>query len=221
MEGSCLVKEKYQGISGAYRRREPEKTVLYQVVQQNLETFLSQMRQACLDHDPIPDYVENTFRSYLECGILAFGYGRCWCPNCRHGFAVAYSCKTRGLCPSCSSKRMAMSAAHIIDYVMPQVPVRQVVLSVPRRLRWYLHRDPKVVSGVLHVFLRGLSTTIRNCSPGAPREAKMAAVSFFHRGGSSLKGATPKSFSSRKYLPRLIAARAASSGAFSIKLIAS
>ena len=66
------------------------------------------MREACPDHDPIPDYVENTFRSYLECGILSFGFGRCFCPSCKHGFAVAYSCKTRGLCPSCNSKRMAM-----------------------------------------------------------------------------------------------------------------
>ena len=71
MEGSCLVKEQYQGISGAYRRREPEKTVLYQGIQHNLETFLSQMREACPDHDPVPDYVEDTFRNYLECGISA------------------------------------------------------------------------------------------------------------------------------------------------------
>jgi len=195
MEGLCLVREQYQGISGVYRRREPEKTVLYQVVQENLETFLYQMREACPDHEPVPEYVEETFRSYLECGILAYGCGRCWCENCRHGFAarfllhpcgVAYSCKTRGLCPSCNSKRMAMTAAHIIDYVMPRVPVRQVVLSVPKRLRWYLHRDPKVVTGVLHVFLRALSTTIRKCSPNAPQGAKTGAVSFFHRSGSSL-----------------------------------
>ena len=81
---------------------------------------------------------------------------------------------------------MAQTGAHIIDHVMPRVPVRQVVLSVPKRLRWFLHRDPKVVSGVLRVFLRGLSTAIRKHSPDAPREAKMGAVSFFHRGGSSL-----------------------------------
>ena len=104
MEGSCLLKEQYQGISGAYRRREPEETVLYQVVQQNLETFLARMREACPDHDPVPDYVESTLRGYLECGILAHGFGRCWCPSCGHGFAVAYSCKTRGLCPSCNGK---------------------------------------------------------------------------------------------------------------------
>ena len=55
-----------------------------------------------------------------------------------------------------------------------------------RLLRWYLHRDPKVVTGVLRVFLRALSTTMRKYSPDAPREAKMGAVSLFHRGGSSL-----------------------------------
>ena len=65
MEGLCLVREQYQGTSGVYRRREPEKTVLYQVVQENLETFLYQMREACPDHEPVPEYVEETFRSYL------------------------------------------------------------------------------------------------------------------------------------------------------------
>ena len=30
-----------------------------------------------------------------------------------HGFAVAFSCKTRGLCPSCNGKRMAYTAAQL------------------------------------------------------------------------------------------------------------
>ncbi len=90
MEGSCLVKEQRQEISAAYQRREPEKTVLYQVVLQHLETFLSRMREACPDHDPIPDYVEKTFRSYLGCGILARGFARAHCDTCGHDFAARF-----------------------------------------------------------------------------------------------------------------------------------
>ena len=81
---------------------------------------------------------------------------------------------------------MAQTAAHLIDNVMPRVPVRQVVLSVPKRIRWFLHRDPKVLGGVLRVFLRALRTTMRKHSPQAPPDAQIGAVSFSHRAGSSL-----------------------------------
>ncbi len=121
-----------------------------------------------------------------ECPIPAFGFARAWCESCGHGFAVAFSCKTRGLCPTCNARRMAQTAAHVIDHVMPRVPVRQVVLSVPKRIRWFLHQDPKVVSGVLSVLLRALKTTVRKHSPGAPTDGQIGAVSFIHRAGSSL-----------------------------------
>ena len=160
--------------------------MLYQVVQQNLETFLSRMREDCLDDDPIPNYVEQTFRRYLECGILAHGFARAHCETCGHDFAVAFSCRTRGLCPSCNGRRMAETAAHVIDHVLPRVPIRQVVLTLPQRLRWYLHRDRKVLSGVLRIFLRALQTSVRKHSPDAARDAQIGAVSFVHRAGASL-----------------------------------
>jgi hypothetical protein len=57
-------------------------------------------------------------------------------PGCGHDFMVAFSCKGRGLCPSCNARRMAETAAHLVDHVIPPLPVRQWVLSVPKRLRW-------------------------------------------------------------------------------------
>jgi len=36
---------------------------------------------------------------------------------------------------------MAEAAAHLCDHVFPRLPVRQWVLSVPKRLRYYLQRD--------------------------------------------------------------------------------
>ncbi len=44
--------------TGVYRRRRPERTVLYQVVQHNLESWLAQLRETDPDNDPIPWYVE-------------------------------------------------------------------------------------------------------------------------------------------------------------------
>ena len=122
----------------------------------------------------------------LECGILAYGFARARCAECGHDFLVAFSCKGRALCPSCNARRMAETAAHLVDHVFPPLPVRQWVLSVPKRLRWYLQREPKAVSAVLHILLRVIEAHLRQSSPGASARARLGAVSFVHRFGSSL-----------------------------------
>jgi hypothetical protein len=77
------------------------------------------------------------------------------------GFIVAFSCKGRGLCPSCNARRMAETAAHLVDHVIPPLPVRQWVLSVPKRLRWYLEREPRAISAVLCILLRVIEAHLR------------------------------------------------------------
>ena len=47
--------------------------VLYQLVREHLETFLEEGRQRSAHGDGYPRYVEQTFRSYLQCGIMAHG----------------------------------------------------------------------------------------------------------------------------------------------------
>ncbi|MDY0063241.1 MAG: transposase zinc-binding domain-containing protein [Myxococcota bacterium] len=49
---------------------------------------------------------------------------RARCAACKHDFVVPFSCKTRGLCPSCNTRRMVETAAHLVDHVIPRVPVR-------------------------------------------------------------------------------------------------
>jgi hypothetical protein len=60
------------------------------------------------------------------------------------------------------------------------------VLSVPKRLRPYLHHDVRVAGAVLKILLRAIRTTLQRSSPGAAPDAQLGAVSFFHRFGSSL-----------------------------------
>jgi hypothetical protein len=84
---------------------------------------------------------------------------------------------------------MAEVAAHLADRVLPWLPARQWVLSVPKRLRPYLHGDADVASGVLAIFLRAIRSTLHATSPGAPGslpDIQIGAVSFLHRFGSSL-----------------------------------
>jgi hypothetical protein len=136
--------------------------------------------------DGVPDHVERELRSYLKCGILAHGFARARCSGCGYEFLVTFSCKGRGACPSCSAKRMAETAAHLVDHVIPHVPVRQFVLSVPKRLRPFLHHRPRTAGAVLHILLRALRATLREACPTAPADASFGAVSFLHRFGSTL-----------------------------------
>jgi hypothetical protein len=150
-----------------YRRRRPEATTLHRIVREHVETYLALAHEADPMGEGVPDSVEKEFRSYLKCGILAHGFARARCSGCGYEFLVAFSCKGRGACPSCGAKRMAETAAHLVDHVFPHVPVRQWVLSVPKRLRPFLQHRPRTASAVLHILLRALRATLREASPTA------------------------------------------------------
>jgi hypothetical protein len=51
---------------------------------------------------------------------------------------------------------MAERAAQLTDRVLPAVPLRQWVLTVPHRLRYLMAWDHRLCRAVLGVFVRGL-----------------------------------------------------------------
>ena len=139
----------YERASGAagqpltgYRRRTPERTVLHELVSQHAQTMLAELRDADPDGGGLPRYVERELAAYLKCGILAHGFARVRCQACRHEIVIAFSCKSRGICPSCTARRMADTAAHLVTRVLPRAPYRQWVFTVPKPLRLVLARDP-------------------------------------------------------------------------------
>lgn len=177
-----------------YNPRHPERTLLYQTIAEHFETWFELASAGQFDgqgdhHTPKP-FVRQAFRKYLECGIFAHGFARAWCDDCGHDYFVAYSCKGRGVCPSCNTRRMVETAAHLTDHVFPRLPVRQWVLSVPKRLRYFMQRDGPVLNMVLRIFLRVIVQSLQIHSPGAANVDKTAlhigAVAFIHRFGSSL-----------------------------------
>jgi hypothetical protein len=56
---------------------------------------------------------------------------------------------------------MAETAAHLVDHVLPVVPIRQWVLSLPYSLRTTLGYEPALLGAVLRVFVRAVSGWIR------------------------------------------------------------
>ena len=169
-----------------YRRRRPERTLLYRIIQAHFATWLALRRDGFDDGDAVPGHVEREFRRYLDCGILAHGFARARCGQCGHDFLIAFSCKGRSVCPSCNARRMVKTAAHLTDHVFPPLPVRQWVLAVPKRLRYFLHRDADLQGAALRLFLRVVEQRLRAHSPGAGTSARLGAVAFIHRFGSTL-----------------------------------
>jgi hypothetical protein len=135
-----------------YVPRAAADTVLHGLVHEHLETFLA-TAAARTDGMGLPHFIEREFRAFLRCGVLVHGFARVCCDECAFERLVPFSCKTRAVCPSCGGWRMAERAAHLVETVLPTVPVRQWVLA---------HRDDRVTlepngSLVTHANLSGLS----------------------------------------------------------------
>ena len=171
-----------------YESRDPSRTVLYPVIAEHLETFL-----ASLAADPeakgLPAYVQREFYDYLQCGILAHGFLRMGCNTCKNKVLLAFSGKRRGFCPSCAGRRMAQTAAHLVEGVMPWVPTRQWVVSVPIPLRYWMASSRDLTAQV-HTTVR---TTIAQydvnqaVQRGVERpHVQPGSVSFIQRFGGSL-----------------------------------
>ncbi|MCP5040804.1 MAG: hypothetical protein GY944_07220 [bacterium] len=157
MEPSSTV----QGPAPGYRRWTPETSGLFQIVRQHLSTFLARASEgeaSVTTYSGLPRYVRKNLEAYLDCGILARGFSRVFCPSCKQSILVAFSCKSRSVCPSCTGRRMAEVAAHLVDHVFPEVPVRQWVLSLPHRVRYLLARHPDLCREVRGIFVRAVSS---------------------------------------------------------------
>jgi len=143
------------GLAPRYRPRQPNKTILYRTVQEHLETMLAEARERTEHGFGYPHFVEKEFRRYIECGQLARGFVRLRCRSCGHERLLAFSCKGR-LCPSCHARRMHDVAFHLVDNVLPRLPYRQWVFTLPKPIRWLMARDKEVLSGVHSIFVRTL-----------------------------------------------------------------
>jgi Putative transposase/Transposase zinc-binding domain len=101
------------------------------------------------------------FREFLLCGVYEAGVARFQCEGCAREHLVPFSCKGRGFCPSWGGRRMTERAAHLVDEVLPGVPVRQWVLTVPDRLRYQMAWNHGLSRAVLRVYTRALGDVYR------------------------------------------------------------
>jgi hypothetical protein len=80
-------------------------------------------------------FFDGVVARYLDYGIVERGFARIRCPDCAAECLLASSCKGRGLCPSCGTRRAAEFAAFFSDEVAADVGHAQRVFTVPKLLR--------------------------------------------------------------------------------------
>lgn len=137
-------------------------------------------------HRCVPTYVREQFDAYLRCGVLAHGFLRVVCEQCHAERLVAFSCKQRGICPSCGARRMAESARHLVEEVFAARPVRQGVLSFPYPLRWLLASKPEAIGPVLGIVQRVIAGGLAGQAGIDRASAQCGAVTLVQRFGSAL-----------------------------------
>jgi hypothetical protein len=170
-------------LAPAYAPRRPAETLLHQLVRANLESFLAHAR-ANYDGD-LPRYVEQEFRAYIRCGDFSQGFCRAHCDACGHDLLVAFSCHGRSICPSCCGRRMANVAAHLVDRVLPDVPVRQYVLTLPYELRRLAAFKADVLTALARIFVEAVFAGYRSRARcNGVDNPQCGSVNFVQRFGS-------------------------------------
>jgi hypothetical protein len=164
--------------------RSPYKTNLHAIVRENY-------RQVFFDKEitgiQLPFHLEREFKKYLTCGILSYGMARFHCPHCYKDKMVAFSCKGRTICPSCTGRRTADTAKHLLQEVIPEVPVRQWVLSMPYIFRFLLASRPEFLRKALGIYHRNINSYyIKKAKQLDLKNPKVGAITVIQRFGGSL-----------------------------------
>ena len=168
----------------SYARRKPEETPCFQILNDHLDSFVAARE---IEGRPIPKYVIDEFDPYLRCGILAYGFLRLKCESCSKEHVVAFSCKKRGFCPSCTAKRKIETATHLVENVLPYAPYRQIVITFPISLRYWLISNRELYSKIHAIAIKHIHRLYQDKAANQGiKNAKHGTIGFSQRWGSAL-----------------------------------
>jgi ribosomal protein S27E len=125
-------------------------------------------------------YVLDVIYKYLDCGDLHLGFARVKCDDCNHEYLLPFSCKRRHFCPSCHQKRVVEFGEFLCGEVLKQVPHRQWVFSIPKRLRLYFMYDRSLLAKLSQCAWKVLSVYLKQgVSLDDPNPGAVIAVQTF------------------------------------------
>ncbi|MFT7621287.1 MAG: hypothetical protein ACI9WU_000448, partial [Myxococcota bacterium] len=172
-----------------YRQRKPGGNS----VQRALRAGLPGWRE---NRGDLPGFVERELAAVVRCGQAEFGFTRLRCATCEDERLLPFSCKKR-LCPSCAGRRMEDTSRSLVNRVLPAVPYRQWVLSLPPSIRRRVAFDRRACGEVITCFQKAVSrwyvrvaetehgtTGVR---AGVAAQAKAGSITVVQRFGDGLR----------------------------------
>ncbi|WP_022664024.1 IS91 family transposase [Desulfospira joergensenii] len=101
------------------------------------------------------------------------GFARVRCEECGREYLLVFSCKRRQFCPSCHQKRVIEYGEWVLTEVLKDLPHRQWVFSLPKRVRIYFMYHRKWLAKlsicawkVMNAYLRSVVSD-KTAVPGA------------------------------------------------------
>lgn len=166
-----------------YSRREPEKSELYHIIYNHREDFESRYDELFQEqYGFLRKNVLESFDAYLNCGILKHGCARAVCEECNHSELIAFSCKERVLCPSCSAKRSHIFAETVHEQILLPHPHKHFVFTIPKRLRLYFKYD----RGLFKLLYQAAWKAWKDYVEGVHADGTPAVIMSLHTAGDLL-----------------------------------
>ena len=168
---------------GVYQPRRPPAWPLFRLVQDHLLRLQTVYDERfAREYGPWRPVVAEVAEKFLACGVLEHGFARIRCDACAHEYLLAFSCKGRYCCPSCHAKRLAIWAQWLDTRRLAPVPHRQVVLTIPKRLRAYGRYRRRLLGEIARVAARTLTAAIRTLT--GQRDLAVGIVACLQTHGS-------------------------------------
>ena len=163
---------------GAEGARQAEKSVV-------LEAFRRGWPSVC---ETVPKRVKREAEAFLRCGDVRYGFVEVSCEDCHESRLVAFCCKGRGWCPSCTNRRAVETGVRLAA-LLPQVRHRQWTMSLPFTLRFVVVKRPALLKRLEYRLVRAVWRWQRQVARrlGVVGPLRGGAVVFTQWFGSSLQ----------------------------------
>ena len=168
---------------GVYQPRRPQASPLFRLVSDHLHRLQTVYDDRfAREYGPRRPVVAQVADKFLACGVLDHGFARIRCDDCAHEYLLAFSCTCRYFCPSCHAKRLAIWTQWLDTTLLAPVPHRQVVLTIPKRLRAYCLYRRRLLGEIARVAARTVTAAIRTLT--GERDLAVGIVACLQTHGS-------------------------------------
>lgn len=148
---------------------------MQQVLRKSLTSYLAV--------EPISWIAERALELATTCGDPNHGTAVLHCLGCDNKQERTFSCKRVTLCFRCGLRRMYERTHHLMNAVLPSVPVRHWVLNLPPHLRFNVGYYHHILAGLLTIFVRAIFIYLRRI---AKVTVGLASVKLAHPAGISV-----------------------------------